>query len=372
MKKKKITQILREIKYFIFNSIYGRVKYVKKAKDLKQIYIKKIIFNKTYKYNFYKIPNGKLYTDTTHDVAYLVKNCLINEPSFQYRYKKENLKIYNSPIKENIVIKKGFSTNRKVFNENIFSLLSGGAGKNNYWHWLFDVLPRIAILEKSNCNMKPQYYLLPSLSKKFQLDSLISLNIPQKYLLDGEKMRHFSCDNLMCVDHPVVLNNNPSKSINNIPLWIIYWLRKKYLKRKTKKINYPKKIFINREEDSNLKSRKIINTNQVKNILEKNGYKSVTLSKLNINEQIMLFNNVKIIIGLHGAGFANIIFSKKGTKVIEIKTKNNGDAILHLARKCKLNYKKIVEKNASKILPFQGGDLSVDLIKLEKLITRLK
>ena len=42
---------------------------------------------------------------------------------------------------------------KRVFG-NIFSLLSGGAAKNNYWHWLFDVLPKFGILEKSKIKTK--------------------------------------------------------------------------------------------------------------------------------------------------------------------------------------------------------------------------
>ena len=43
----------------------------------------------------------------------------------------------------NIVFKKG--TPRKLTNLNgsVLSLLTGGGGNNNYWHWLFDVLRRI-------------------------------------------------------------------------------------------------------------------------------------------------------------------------------------------------------------------------------------
>ena len=35
----------------------------------------------------------------------------------------------------------------------MLSLLTGGAGNNNYWHWLFDVLPRI---ELSNLSKKSE------------------------------------------------------------------------------------------------------------------------------------------------------------------------------------------------------------------------
>ena len=39
------------------------------------------------------------------------------------------------------------------------------------------------------------------------------------------------------------------------------------------------------------------------------------LSKLNIFDQISLFNSAKLVVGLHGAGFANVMFCKKNTKI---------------------------------------------------------
>ena len=32
---------------------------------------------------------------------------------------------------------------------NVLSLLTGGGGNDNYWHWMFDVLPRIKLSEAS-------------------------------------------------------------------------------------------------------------------------------------------------------------------------------------------------------------------------------
>jgi len=358
--------MIKSFRYFIFKLIYGKINNVISPRDNKHIAIKKVIFGNSISYNLYKISKGRLYTDTVNNTAFILNNFLIKDVSFQFKLKK-NLKIINGNILDNFVIKNGTPKLIKEFKGSIFSLLSGGAAKNNYWHWIFDVLPKFGILEKSNLKLTPNYYLLPSLKKKYQIETLLSLKMSPKKLLDGEKFKHIVCDNLLASDHPNVFNNNPSKSIKNIPIWIIKWLRKKYIKNSYINKKLPKRIFINREEDSILERRKIINNEDVKNLLKNLGFKSVTLSNHNFKEQVELFKNAKFIVGLHGAGFANIVFAKPKTSVIEIQSAYSGDVITNLAKKCKLNYKRYIDHDTGSTNN-QDSHAKVNLQELKKLV----
>ena len=60
----------------------------------------------------------------------------------------------------------------------------------------------------------------------------------------------------------------------------------------------------------------------------KKGFLIIKLSKLSFNEQIELFNKAKIIIGSHGAGLTNIIFSEPSTQIIEIGNPNVDGAVV--------------------------------------------
>ena len=53
--------------------------------------------------------------------------------------------MYNSKIEDNIVFTKGTPRVLKSLKGSVISLLTGGGGNNNYWHWLFDVLPRLGL-----------------------------------------------------------------------------------------------------------------------------------------------------------------------------------------------------------------------------------
>ena len=89
---------------------------------------------------------------------------------------------------------------------------------------------------------------------------------------------------------------------------------------------------------------KIDNQIEVKKILKKNSFDYIQLSKIDWYKQIYIFNNAKTIIGLHGAGLANLVFCKKDTKIFEILTKNDSKRNLYkyVSEKIKLNYKKII------------------------------
>ena len=92
------------------------------------------------------------------------------------------------------------------------------------------------------------------------------------------------------------------------------------------------------------------------------------MSNLNFKDQVKLFTNANFVVGLHGAGFANIIFSKPGTKVIEIASLHSGLVISNLANKCRLIYKRIIEKNRLSSLKYQNSQIKVNVNKLKKLI----
>lgn len=348
----------------IFKFIYPKVKLVKSAYKVKEILKKKIFYDKNF-YWLYVIPNGSLYSTTVHDTAYLYKNALIKEPSYQYRYKKNN-QIINGSIKQNFVLKSGTPKLKKNIKGVIFSLLCGGAAKNNYWHWLFDVLPKLAILEKSKLKYKPNYYLLPSYFYKFQKQTIKNLGISTKKILDGRNNRHLSSEKIIITDHPIVRDNNPTKSIQNIPRWIIKWLREKFIKKK-KFTNY-KNIFIDREKNSYNESRDITNLQQVKKLFNSYNFKIVKLSNYSFTKQVQIFHSADCVAGIHGAGFANIVFCRKKTKIIELCSNDSGNVIKKLANKCSLTYYSINEKNIEKKLKYQNFSITVNLKKLEKLL----
>ena len=102
-------------------------------------------------------------------------------------------------------------------------------------------------------------------------------------------------------------------------------------------------------------------------MLAKLDFTFVKLGELTFTKQIEIFNNANLILGLHGAGFANIAFCKPGTKIIELRTNDTGKILENIGLKNELNY------NALEYEPImssdnQNGLIEVDLKQIEKLI----
>ena len=156
----------------------------------------------------------------------------------------------------------------------------------------------------------------------------------------------------------------------NIPLWISKWLKKKYLKKEKKDLKNLEKIFIDRSDStSNIGHlRKITNESDVKNCLIKNDFKSVILGELHFQKQVEIFNNADVIVGLHGAGLANLCFCRTGTKLIELKSNTAGVQYENLAIKDGLIYKSISCQPSKFDYKNQFGHINVPIHLLKKIL----
>jgi len=370
--RKFLQKIFKTISYSIFIIIHGKINESINFKESNKVTIHKVNKENNFNYKIYKILDARLYTDRIHDTAIIVDKKVIEGPSFQQRFTPD-LKIYNSEVSNNIVFKKGTPRILKKVKGNVLSLLTGGGGNSNYWHWLFDVLPRLHLFSKFKKIVDIDFFLLPSLTEKFQRETLDFLNIPNHKRLSSKTFRHIQSKELYVTDHPYVVNNDSKEDIKNIPYWIISWLKDSFLKA-AKKIE-KKNVFIERNDmiSTSSSQRLLSNENEVKNYLIENNYISVKLHELNFIEQVRLFYNSKSIVGLHGSGFANTVFCESGTKVIEFRSHGAGTVIENLARKNNLNYHSIISKSDPLYKfesPTQQGKIKVSIDRLSKIIKK--
>lgn len=189
--------------------------------------------------------------------------------------------------------------------ENIAVLYTIPYWHNNYYHWMFDVLAKLDLLAQSK--MKIDKYIINPLSLPFQSQTLKQFGISKKRIIENHKDLHIKARKLIIPSQPTML-----------PEWACQFLRKKLAENinqnegKNSKID---KVYISRK-DAN--SRRIINEVEVLDILKRKGFSVVTLSELDVFEQIKIFDSAKVIVAAHGAGLTNLLFSKRKTKLIEI------------------------------------------------------
>jgi len=345
-------EIYKKIVKFFFFIFYGRI-YLFDAHNKNFLYKKEIVINKV-SYSVFKIIHGKLYTDQVSNVAYINNKNIISGPSIQF---KDNIL---SDVSNNVVLKSGTTRFIKKIKGKVLSILTGGGGNNNYWHWMFDVLPRIFLYEKFYTLKKLDKILVPNLREKFQVETLFNLGIKNKRIIDANDYRHIIAKELYATSHPNISN------LERVPYWIIASLRDRFIKKKVKTNKFDK-IYIDRSDSkSNVKNfRKIINEKEIINFLISKEFKIIKLSEFSFLEQVFIFNNAKYIIGLHGAGFANLVFCKKNTNILEIKPKKAGNIIKNLSADTNLRYSSIDLNPLDNPIARQFGSLYLPLKTLK-------
>ena len=172
--KKKLLLKIKSFGYSLISLVHGKIEGVIDPNNHALVKICNKIFDKVLTYRIFKIKNCRIYTDTVTDTAFIIGNKIIEGPSFQHRNPK------NAPISENIVFLKRTPKFKRRVKGTVMSFLTGGGGNKNYWHWLFDVLPRLKIIEDELKLEEIDYFLFPETNQRYQVESLDVLKIPKK------------------------------------------------------------------------------------------------------------------------------------------------------------------------------------------------
>ena len=362
MFKKKIQFYYKTLIRLIFKIIYGSIIVDSNSDKLFDRYhIDKYSNDKCpdRKYFLYIAKKCRIYTDLNENVAIIKDNIILPELSFQQVDSKlENAK-YNS------VIKNGTPYIKKKIKGTILNLLQGSSGEN-YFHFMFDILPRIFIA-KSFLNLNEIDYFLLNKKIEWQINILKIIGVSSKKIIDAKKFRHIDAEKLITVSHPWYNKGYIQNETINLPDWIVSELRKTFLVKSNKPEPNNLNLFIDRSESKYFHC-KILNNEELTKFLQKKNFEILKPEKISLIEQIQKFNCAKTVIGAHGAGLTNIVFSKEKTNVIEIIPESHpSKKVERLSDILNLKYfrYKTEDTQYDKMYPF---NIKVDIKKLENFL----
>lgn len=190
-------------------------------------------------------------------------------------------------------------------------VILAGLANNIYFHWLFDILPRIKLLELAKINYREIDYFLVDNRTNFQKETLEIFGIPHDKILPLSFPLHIQATNLIVPSFP--------SAIAWMPNWSCDYLRDKILNNKEIHNQQKKRLYISRKNSGN---RRLINEEEVINILLHYNFEIVNLELLSVKKQGELLSTAEIIISPHGSGLSNLVFCQPNTKVIEIFAPN--------------------------------------------------
>lgn len=215
----------------------------------------------------------------------------------------------------------------------------------NYYHWLVKTLPKVRYVQdfedETNWDVP---FLLPRPAPSWMGETLKLLGVPDNKIIYSES-------DIYHVEKMVATS------------WVAHssddynWLKKKMLDTVHNVRQSPTNILISRRDAID---RQITNRSEVVEMLSKYGFEEVVLSDIPVEECIQMFNHADIIVGAHGAGFADVVFAEDAS-VIELYGSRYTNTYNNISQRLGLDYTRIQCEPVY-------GDLMVDTDKLEAII----
>lgn len=189
-------------------------------------------------------------------------------------------------------------------------------GYNYYYHWIVEVLGRLAMLEMNG--IEYDFLYVPT-NKPYAKQTL------QLWGIDPSKIIEATDEHIVLADSLIVpslvscvVTDGWPRLVHYIPEYLVQYIRAKLLHAvEQQKLSYQfnKKVFISRQDAS---ERKILNEDEVFSLFEAQGFQRYYLTKMSVIEQILLFKNAEIIVSSLGSGLTNLIFCNPEVHIIEL------------------------------------------------------
>jgi capsular polysaccharide biosynthesis protein len=228
-----------------------------------------------------EIPQGRVLFD--YGVAVTPEGCLLADVSPDFTGG------HNAASVEALVLPSPVRLQGRV------ALLTTNAHQR-YYHWMFDVLPRLQVLMTSGVAYER---LIVNGVTAFQRESLDRLGI-----------RHLavepSIDGQLVPD--VLVLPSLAAPMHAMTLEACTFLRDTFLPSGPSP-TADRLIYVSRGDAL---TRRVVNEPELIATLERFGFSVVSLAGLSVVDQAALFARARMVIGPHGAGFTNLVFAQRG------------------------------------------------------------
>jgi len=177
----------------------------------------------------------------------------------------------------------------------------------NYYHWLIDCLPRLLILKEKF----PGYLLLLPKDRPPFMETTATIMGFHNYLYI-EKNQILDAHKVIVPEHAAhTLFHDPASilRVRNELLDGLGCIKKKPQRR----------IYISR---STQRKRRVANESEVRDIVRKYNFEIIHFESMTFEDQVVLMQEAEVVIGVHGANMANILFMQPKCIVVEMLNAN--------------------------------------------------
>lgn len=218
------------------------------------------------------------------------------------------------------------------------ALLLGGSG--NYYHWLIDYLPRLLLWK--DCLAEDVRLLVAQDLTPYESRSLALLGY------EGTRLVHLPPAGSAQVEELLLVNLLASCTVPHPKLPNL--LRQAFGASGAKN-GRRRRLYLSRSDASR---RRLVNEQELVEQLEARGFEILVPGTMNFDEQVLIFGEAEMIVGLHGAAMTNMVFCSGKAHVIEIMCEaHRVTSMKLLARMCGHAY---CEVKARVAIPHVSGN----------------
>lgn len=211
-------------------------------------------------------------------------------------------------------------------------VLLGARGTNNYYHWMTDILPKLAVLKQCGFEWdKTTRFVFRNVSKLFQIRTLELLGISRSQCLQ-------TCNgNEYIYARRIIIPQLDNRMCLTMGSWVPEFLKREFMPSESS-AKGQRKIYISRDP-STAQGRDVENADQVNAFFLSHGYDIVYPERYSIVEQAQLFSSASHIAAPHGAGLTNLHFCSPGTRVYEFHGAHFSPCYWALCEKLEITYR---------------------------------
>jgi len=206
----------------------------------------------------------------------------------------------------------------------------------NYYHWTAECLPKLLWLDEDHIeNSEDVTIVIPADSPNWMTQSLEILGFDD---YTGLEKGRFTAKEL-------IVPSGPEPSPEECR-----WFRDQAHSGIDMPDDQSNRIYVSREKANR---RRVANRDELLEMLLEFGFESYVLEDLSVTEQAKLFANAEIVVGPHGAGLTNLMYSQE-TAVIELFGSRKKMTYYRLSKLLGFEYRAIIGEE-------MPPDIKVDL-----------
>jgi capsular polysaccharide biosynthesis protein len=224
---------------------------------------------------------------------------------------------------------------------------------DNYYHFMIDIVPRIAVLAEASLLSGLDAILAPS-SMPYQREILSLSGVPVDRLISPSRRTHLVAEELIVPSVPT--------DGKRIPGWACRAIGDLFprVRGPLTRAEPRRRIYISRGDSP--RTRRVTNESELEPLLARWDIERVSLDHLSVREQATMFREAELIVAPHGAALVNVAFCEPGTKILELFSPRYVNYCFRIiAGLCGLDYSYVLGEGHASRLRGDHFDVSADI-----------